>query len=81
MGYSYKIMGFHRVYLLPIFIPKNSLESKQATVQGFDLFDPLVQAKVRERFGESIPKNETVISTPQSSPQSYWRQYSNAEAG
>ena len=32
------------------------------TMQEFDLSDPLVQAKVRERFGESLPKNETVIS-------------------
>jgi uncharacterized protein YycO len=32
------------------------------TMQEFDLSDPLVQAKVRERFGESIPKNEIVIS-------------------
>ena len=31
-------------------------------MQEFDLSDPLVQAKVRERFGESIPKNEIVIS-------------------
>jgi hypothetical protein len=28
----------------------------------FDLSDPLVQEKVRERFGDSFPKNETVIS-------------------
>jgi len=32
------------------------------TMQEFDLSDPLVQAKVRERFGETIPKNEIVIS-------------------
>ena len=28
----------------------------------FDFSDPLVQEKVRERFGDSFPKNETVIS-------------------
>jgi hypothetical protein len=28
----------------------------------FDFSDPLVQDKVRERFGNSFPKNETVIS-------------------
>ena len=28
----------------------------------FDLSDPLVQSKIRERFGDSLPKNETVIS-------------------
>jgi hypothetical protein len=32
------------------------------TMGEFDLSDPLVRAKVRERFGESLPKNETVIS-------------------
>jgi len=32
------------------------------TMQEFDLSDPLVKAKVRERFGESLPKNEAVIS-------------------
>jgi len=32
------------------------------TMEEFDFSDPLVQAKVRERFGESLPKNETVIS-------------------
>ena len=32
------------------------------TMGEFDLSDPLVQAKVRERFGEWFPKNETVIS-------------------
>ena len=32
------------------------------TMQEFDLSDPLVQTKMRERFGESLPKNETVIS-------------------
>lgn len=32
------------------------------TMQEFDLSDPLVRAKMRERFGESLPKNETVIS-------------------
>ena len=32
------------------------------TMQEFDLSDPLVQVKVRERFGESTPKNEIVIS-------------------
>ncbi len=32
------------------------------TMQEFDLSDPLVQTKVRERFGESLPTNETVIS-------------------
>lgn len=32
------------------------------TMQEFDLSDPLVQAKVRERFGGSLPKDETVIS-------------------
>jgi hypothetical protein len=31
-------------------------------MQEFDLSDPIVQAKVRERFGEWIPKNEIVIS-------------------
>jgi uncharacterized protein YycO len=35
------------------------------TMGEFDLSDPLVQSKVRERFGESIPKNETVISPAQ----------------
>jgi hypothetical protein len=32
------------------------------TMQEFDFSDPLVRAKVRERFGDSLPKNETVIS-------------------
>ena len=32
------------------------------TMRDFDLSDPLVQAKVRERFGKSFPNNETVIS-------------------
>ena len=32
------------------------------TMGEFDLSDPLVQEKVRERFGESLPKTETVIS-------------------
>ena len=32
------------------------------TMQEFDLSDPLVQEKVRDRFGQSFPKNETVIS-------------------
>ena len=32
------------------------------TISEFDLSDPLVQVKLRERFGDSIPRNETVIS-------------------
>jgi hypothetical protein len=28
----------------------------------FDLSDPLVQEKIRERFGDSVPKDEPVIS-------------------
>ena len=32
------------------------------TMGEFDLSDPLVKAKVRERFGQSVPKNETVMS-------------------
>ena len=32
------------------------------TLQDFDLSDPIVRAKVRERFGDSIPLKETVIS-------------------
>jgi hypothetical protein len=46
-------------------IYKRSLDmevGKLQTMATFDLSDPLVQAKVRERFGESVPKNETVIS-------------------
>jgi len=35
---------------------------KLQTMGEFDLSDPLVKAKVRERFGPSVPKNETVIS-------------------
>ncbi|MEM9539317.1 MAG: YiiX family permuted papain-like enzyme [Cyanobacteria bacterium P01_E01_bin.42] len=35
---------------------------KLQTLQEFDLSDPIVQEKVRERFGDSIPLNETVIS-------------------
>lgn len=35
---------------------------KRQTMSEFHLSDPLVQAKVRERFGESLPKDETVIS-------------------
>lgn len=31
-------------------------------IKEFDLSDPLVQAKMRERFGDSVPRNETVIS-------------------
>lgn len=32
------------------------------TIREFDLSDPLVQAKVRERFADSLPKNERVVS-------------------
>lgn len=32
------------------------------TMREFDLSDPLVQAKVSERFGGTVPKNEIVIS-------------------
>ena len=32
------------------------------TMAEFDLSDPLVQKKIRERFGNSVPKEETVIS-------------------
>ncbi len=32
------------------------------TMKEFDLSDPWVQAKVRERFGDSVPENEIVIS-------------------
>ncbi|MBP0020144.1 MAG: YiiX family permuted papain-like enzyme [Cyanobacteria bacterium SBLK] len=35
---------------------------KLQTLGEFDLSDPIVQEKVRERFGDSIPHNETVIS-------------------
>ncbi len=35
---------------------------KLQTMREFDFSDPLVQAKVRERFGDSLPKDETVIS-------------------
>ena len=35
---------------------------KLQTMQEFDFSDPLVQEKVRERFGDSLPKTETVIS-------------------
>jgi uncharacterized protein YycO len=32
------------------------------TMGEFDFSDPLVQEKIRERFGDSLPKEETVIS-------------------
>ncbi|MBN1255892.1 MAG: YiiX family permuted papain-like enzyme [Deltaproteobacteria bacterium] len=32
------------------------------TMAEFDLTDPLVQKKIRERFGDSVPKDEKVIS-------------------
>jgi uncharacterized protein YycO len=32
------------------------------TMKDFDLSDPVVQAKIRERFGQSIPQNEKVIT-------------------
>lgn len=35
---------------------------KLQTMGEFDLSDPLVQEKIRERFGDSLPKDETVIS-------------------
>lgn len=35
---------------------------KRQTMSEFDFSDPMVQAKVRERFGDSLPKNEIVIS-------------------
>ncbi|MBN2420578.1 MAG: YiiX family permuted papain-like enzyme [Deltaproteobacteria bacterium] len=35
---------------------------KLQIMSDFDLSDPLVQSKIRERFGDSLPKNETVIS-------------------
>ncbi len=35
---------------------------KLQTMQEFDLSDPVVQEKARERFGDSLPKTETVIS-------------------
>lgn len=35
---------------------------KLQTMAEFDLTDPLVQKEIRERFGDSFPKDETVIS-------------------
>lgn len=35
---------------------------KLQTMAEFDLSDPLVQKKIRERFGNSVPKDEIVIS-------------------
>jgi hypothetical protein len=35
---------------------------KLQTMAEFDLSDSLVQKKIRERFGNSVPKDETVIS-------------------
>jgi len=35
---------------------------KLQIMADFDLSDPLVQSKIRDRFGDSLPKNETVIS-------------------
>jgi hypothetical protein len=35
---------------------------KLQTIDQFDLSDSLVKAKLRERFGDSMPKNETVVS-------------------
>jgi hypothetical protein len=32
------------------------------TMGEFDLSDPLVQEQVRERFGDAVPKDETVVS-------------------
>jgi hypothetical protein len=32
------------------------------TMGEFDLSDPVVQEKIQERFGDSVPKDETVIS-------------------
>lgn len=46
-------------------IYKQALNIEIGTLQAmgeFDLSDPLVQEKVRERFGDSVPKDETVIS-------------------
>lgn len=35
---------------------------KLQTMAEFDLSDPLVQKEIRARFGDSVPKDETVIS-------------------
>jgi uncharacterized protein YycO len=35
---------------------------KLQTMAEFDLSDPVVQKEIRERFGDSVPKDETVIS-------------------
>lgn len=35
---------------------------KLQTMAEFDLSDPVVQKEVRERFGDAVPKDETVIS-------------------
>lgn len=46
-------------------IYKRALNLEIGTLQTmgeFDLSDPLVQEKIRERFGDSVPKDETVIS-------------------
>ena len=46
-------------------IYKRTLNMEIGTLQTmgeFDLSDPLVRKKVRERFGDSVPKEETVIS-------------------
>jgi uncharacterized protein YycO len=46
-------------------IYKRALNLEIGTLQTmgeFDLSDPLVQEKIRERFDDSVPKDETVIS-------------------
>ena len=35
---------------------------KLQTMAEFDLSDPVVQKEIRERFGDSVPKDETVVS-------------------
>ena len=35
---------------------------KLQTMAEFDLSDPVVQKEIRERFGDSVPKEEIVIS-------------------